>query len=167
MTTNQQITRLGFLFDASHKVFAECPSLSRFYMSEFQHTLDNYETKTAQAVDRISCPRCGQIYAPGFNSTVRLEAKKPTKKKKQKPNRLVYQCNACTFRHIVGGSQKNNIPTFQPTVPTVSTIPTIPTISTVPTITKIMPQVATSAKKKKNNALQAMLAKSKQKTGPS
>ncbi|KAL0079477.1 hypothetical protein F4703DRAFT_1945056 [Phycomyces blakesleeanus] len=115
MVNNQQSSKLGFLFDASHSVFGHCPSLSRFYMSEFQQNLCNYDAKPAQAVERIGCPRCGQIYSPGFNTTVRLEpfgTKKRKQIQKTKPkNRLVYECHACTFRFSMGRSIKAKIPT--------------------------------------------------------
>ncbi|KAL0079242.1 hypothetical protein J3Q64DRAFT_1761766 [Phycomyces blakesleeanus] len=168
MVNNQQSSKLGFLFDASHSVFGHCPSLSRFYMSEFQQNLCNYDAKPAQAVERIGCPRCGQIYSPGFNTTVRLEpfgTKKRKQIQKTKPkNRLVYECHACTFRFSMGRSIKAKIPTasLEPNqIKGSVTAQTPASNSNKKTLNNPIKK-----KTKGKSALQAMLAKSKENAGP-
>ncbi|KAI9272935.1 hypothetical protein BDA99DRAFT_556526 [Phascolomyces articulosus] len=63
-----QSSRMEFLFQASHVVFASCPELSRFYMSEFQQCLRQQDLVPAKSITRSCCPRCGQIYVPGLNT---------------------------------------------------------------------------------------------------
>ncbi|CAO3700583.1 unnamed protein product [Rhizopus stolonifer] len=64
----QQTNRLDFLFNASHTMFSSCPSLSRYYMNEFQETLGEYELKPTKQIERLACQSCGQISIAGLNT---------------------------------------------------------------------------------------------------
>ena len=113
-----QSSRMEFLFQASHTIFSSCPELSRFYMSEFQQCLRQQDLIPAKSITRSCCPRCGQIYVPGLNTSVRLESKKKKKNSSSKKNKnndstskrknqLIYQCNACTHKMKFQGSNLN------------------------------------------------------------
>ncbi|KAG2217012.1 hypothetical protein INT45_003085 [Circinella minor] len=108
-----QSSRMEFLFQASHTLFSSCPELSRFYMSEFQQCLRQQDLIPAKSITRSCCPRCGQIYVPGLNTTIKLESIKKKRKKNhsdkkenksKRKNQLIYQCNACTHKMTFQGS---------------------------------------------------------------
>lgn len=109
--TKQSADRAEFLYHASHLLFATCPELSRFYMSEFQQSLRQQETKAAKAIARQMCARCGQIFVPGLNASVVLKTTKRYRHGIQKSNRhrnqLVYKCNACQHEKRLQGSERD------------------------------------------------------------
>ncbi|KAG0169100.1 hypothetical protein DFQ28_002286 [Apophysomyces sp. BC1034] len=158
MATNQQTSRLDFLFRASHTVFANCPELSRFYMSEFQQTVRQHNVTPAKVIKRSACPSCGQVYAPGLNTSVTVETKR-------KRNQLVYRCKACTHTLRLKGSYKPTLP--KPAAATAKPGIAIPIVAipTTPTVKKNdVVQDKSKKKKPKKNSLQAMLAKRKEQT---
>ncbi|KAJ8658587.1 hypothetical protein O0I10_005627 [Lichtheimia ornata] len=109
--TKQSADRAEFLYHASHLLFATCPQLSRFYMSEFQQSLRQQETKAAKAIARQMCARCGQIFVSGLNASVVLKTTKRYRHGIQKSNRhrnqLVYKCNACQHEKWLQGSARD------------------------------------------------------------
>ncbi|KAI8062787.1 uncharacterized protein B0P05DRAFT_581151 [Gilbertella persicaria] len=141
LPSHQQTQRLDHLFTASYRMFTACPSLSRYYMNEFQNTLTEYELTSA--TERLSCSSCGQILVPGLNSQVRLISKK----RQHKPNKSLIRSMCFTCRHtkIYHGSYKKKIPTEE-----------------------TAPPVIEQGKKKKNkgkkNNLKALLSKPKPNT---
>ncbi|KAI7899398.1 uncharacterized protein BX663DRAFT_521613 [Cokeromyces recurvatus] len=70
--TYQQVQRLDFLFNAGHSMLSMCPSLSRYYMNEFQNTLTEYELTASKPIARLSCTSCGQILIPGLTSKTEI-----------------------------------------------------------------------------------------------
>ncbi|KAI7887336.1 Rpr2-domain-containing protein [Lichtheimia hyalospora FSU 10163] len=165
--TKQSADRSEFLYHASHLLFATCPGLSRFYMSEFQQTLRQQETKASKVIARQMCSRCGQIFVPGLNARVVLKTTRRYRhginKSNRHRNQLVYQCNACLHKKRLQGSERDI-----PKAPFVSDVVHAPTPSAPPVaaVTKQPPQqppVATGKKKKnKKNNLQALIANRKQ-----
>ncbi|KAI8141797.1 RNAse P Rpr2/Rpp21/SNM1 subunit domain-containing protein [Fennellomyces sp. T-0311] len=149
-----QSSRMEYLFQASHAVFAQCPELSRFYMSEFQQCMRQQDLIPAKSITRTCCPRCGQIYVPGLNTSVKLQ----TRRTKKKRNQLIYQCNACTHKMMFQGSSVAAIPKADLSKTTAVT---------PATMTTLLPSPIEKKKKKnkggKKNQLQAMLASRQQK----
>ncbi|KAI7850023.1 RNAse P Rpr2/Rpp21/SNM1 subunit domain-containing protein [Circinella umbellata] len=142
-----QSSRMDFLFQASHVLFSSCPELSRFYMSEFQQCLRQQDLIPAKSITKSCCPRCGQIYVPGLNTTVKLESIKKKKKnlgdkknknkddnKSKRKNQLIYQCNACTHKMTFPGSNPH-LPRAQ-LLKTKTMTATPVTIATTTTTTK-------------------------------
>ncbi|KAI8359931.1 hypothetical protein EDC96DRAFT_235300 [Choanephora cucurbitarum] len=125
MTTNtlqshQQTQRLDHLFTAGYSMFTSCPSLSRYYMSEFQNTLIEYDLTSA--TERLACSSCGQIMVPGLNQKTQLISKR----RKNKPNKSTLQitCLTCSRVKVYHGSHKKKLPRVlsdeqQPSVPVV------------------------------------------------
>ncbi|CAO3590477.1 unnamed protein product [Absidia cylindrospora] len=124
MATKPQSLRLDFLLQASNKVISQCPTLSQFYMQHYQETLRHNDLRAPRTVDRLSCPRCGQIYLAGYNTSVELASHSSirhdndstatttkNKKKKNQKNILVYTCHACHHQRKFNGSFKRYIPT--------------------------------------------------------
>ncbi|KAG1048701.1 hypothetical protein G6F43_008926 [Rhizopus delemar] len=162
----QQTSRLDFLFNASHVMFSQCPSLSRYYMNEFQQTLNEYELKPTKQIERLACQSCGEIAIPGLNTRVNIIQKSRREKKKMKKqtkNLVESTCLTCGRVKIFHGSFKNKIKT------TPSSVPTIPVTTShadkIPNTNKTTQTVKveeTNKKKKnkgKNNNLKALLAK--------
>ncbi|KAI7867006.1 hypothetical protein BDF14DRAFT_1882121 [Spinellus fusiger] len=185
MATHQQTARLDFLHKASLTLLVACPSLSRFYRSEFQQSLKNFEVTAAKSIDRQACPRCGQIYVPGLHTTVRLHSTKKKKTSTRNANQVRYQCHACHYTRLLEGTSKGQL------IPSARTGGTSRNLTPAGVTAKppappthphahpkksplIQPKVAVTtasaspipAKKKgKKNTLQALLAKSKQNNG--
>lgn len=109
--TKQSADRAEFLYHASHLLFATCPQLSRFYMSQFQQSLRQQETKASKAIARQMCSRCGQIFVPGLNASVVLKTTKRHRhgihKSNRHRNQLVYQCHACQHEKWLQGSERD------------------------------------------------------------
>ncbi|RCH80962.1 hypothetical protein CU097_002292 [Rhizopus azygosporus] len=108
----QQTGRLDFLSNASQLMFNVCPSLSRFYMSEFQQALIEYELKPTKQMERSACQSCGEIAIPGLNTTVRVIQKnrKERKKKHLKAKNLIETtCLTCFRVKLYHGSFKNKL----------------------------------------------------------
>jgi RNase P subunit RPR2 len=150
LQTHQQTTRLDFLFEAGYTMFTSCPSLSRYYMNEFQNTLTEYELTAAKPTARLSCSSCGQINVPGLTSQVDIY-----KKKKNKRNLVRAICLSCRHTSLYHGSYKQKL-AKQSCV--TSKAPVIPVAT--PTI---KPSDGPMSKKKKNkgkkNNLKALLNK--------
>lgn len=188
MASKAQSGRLDYLYEASHAVFATCPSLSRFYMSEFQQCLEQQGTAATKLIARSACPKCGQIYAPGLNCTVDLEPL-CKKRRRSKKNRLVYECGACHHKYYLQGSQpayvkstkmddedtRQSIPASSSAITTTTTTISKKTPSgspVAPIAAAYTPSPVSRAgaglqdnkkkKKPKKNSLQAMLANRKQ-----
>lgn len=131
MATKQQAGRLDFLLQACHSMVSENPTLARFYMANYQETLRLHNLSAPKAIDRLGCPRCGQVYLAGYNTSVELVptgsrsyAKKnknsstdssltlsSTPRSKDRKNTLIYTCHACQHRRPFNGSFKRHIPT--------------------------------------------------------
>ncbi|KAI8985434.1 RNAse P Rpr2/Rpp21/SNM1 subunit domain-containing protein [Pilobolus umbonatus] len=116
-----QRQRLEFLFNASFNMFSSCPSLSRYYMNEFQSTLTEYDLTTVKHVERLACKSCGQITVPGLSASVSVIAKynrylKKRDRMAKKTNRVQVQCLACHHSRLYHGSHKKKIPTSNPSV---------------------------------------------------
>ncbi|KAI9257648.1 hypothetical protein BY458DRAFT_535241 [Sporodiniella umbellata] len=108
----QQTSRLDFLFNAGQAMFAACPSLSRYYMSEFQDTMEGFELKATKPIEKLTCQSCGQIQIAGLNSQVRIVQKNRQERKKAKrrsSNRVETTCLVCQRVKIHYGSQKNKM----------------------------------------------------------
>lgn len=190
MASKAQSGRLDYLYQASHAVFATCPSLSRFYMSEFQQCLEQQGTAATKLIARSACPKCGQIYAPGLNCTVDLEPLCKKRRRSKKKNRLVYECGACHHKYYLQGSQpayvkstKMDDEDTRQSIPASSSAITTTTTTTIskktPSGSPVAPIAAAytpspvsragaglqdnkKKKKPKKNSLQAMLANRKQ-----
>lgn len=177
--TKQSADRAEFLYHASHLLFATCPELSRFYMSEFQQSLRQQETKAAKAIARQMCARCGQIFVPGLNASVVLKTTKRYHHGIQKSNRhrnqLVYKCNACQHEKRLQGSERDipkasllsddNTKTAAAPIVHASPAATTTTTSRQPQQQQQkQPAPPATGKKKKNkkNNLQALIASRKQ-----
>ncbi|KAG2210927.1 hypothetical protein INT47_000084 [Mucor saturninus] len=149
MQTAQQTNRLDFLFAAGFEMMSRVPALSRYYMSEFQHSLTEFELTTPKTVARLACPSCGQIRLPGLSTHVAIEGQK-RKKGKRPGNRIKTTCASCCHTSFYHGSYKHKLPTA-----------TAAAAAVVPTVTPVVIE-----KKKKNkgkkNSLKAMLNKSTQ-----
>lgn len=157
MAKPEDASRLDFLYKASHIIFAHSPELSRFYMSEFQDNVRLQDIPVAKAIVRRMCPRCGQIYAPGLNTTVFLERQKRRKKKR---NYLVYQCDACGLAVKRQGSYPNVPKASSNQLESSSSLPTV-----AEPVNNDNNQKKKKNKKKKNNKknnLLDMLASRKQ-----
>ncbi|KAI8096542.1 uncharacterized protein BX664DRAFT_324225 [Halteromyces radiatus] len=111
MATKQQSQRLDFLMQASHAMVSPCPTLARFYMHHYQDTLRQYGLKATKVMDRLSCPRCGQIYLAGDTTSVELVSSRPTQPavKRNRKNTLIYTCHACHYRRKFKGSFKRHL----------------------------------------------------------
>ncbi|KAL9541706.1 hypothetical protein MBANPS3_008968 [Mucor bainieri] len=150
LQTHQQTNRLDFLFEAGHTMFGSCPSLSRYYMNEFQNTLTEYELTAHKPIARLSCKSCGQINVPGLNHRVEIIHQQSRKQNKTKK-----------ILHLYHGSNKKKMPKLvmqqEPVI--AATEP----ITTTPTITSTSIPTGESLKKKKNkgkkNNLKALLNK--------
>ncbi|KAG2202263.1 hypothetical protein INT46_009989 [Mucor plumbeus] len=116
LQTHQQTNRLDFLFEAGHTMFSKCPSLSRYYMNEFQNTLTEYELTAHKPIARLSCKSCGQINIPGLNHHIEIVQKKTKKKanvvakKTQSKNLIKSTCLACGNTSLYHGSCKKKMP---------------------------------------------------------
>ncbi|GBC00318.1 hypothetical protein RclHR1_03810007 [Rhizophagus clarus] len=84
MTSQDASNRLQFLWDASHTFLSTVPSLSAFYMQQFNQFSAEKELKLSEAVKRKYCNYCGNIFLPGINSQVRIEKNKKRKRNKKK-----------------------------------------------------------------------------------
>lgn len=157
----QQTNRLDFLFNASHTMFSSCPSLSRYYMNEFQETLGEYELKPTKQIERLACQSCGQISIAGLNTQVRVIQKNRKQKKKEKRksrNLIEMTCLTCQRVKVYHGSHKNKI--LKKTTTTTAGM-----ITTMTTDVQRPAAVENNNKKKKNkskNNLKALLAKQQQ-----
>lgn len=146
----QHTNRLDFLSAAGFEMFSVVPSLSRYYMSEFQHTLNEFGLTAQKNIERLTCTSCGQISVPGLSSRVEIiqkKGKKVTKEKKRRKNKVQTTCLTCGKKTLYHGSYKNKLP--KPTSDKPFAIPETPVVET---------------KKKKNkgkkNNLKALLSKS-------
>ncbi|RUS15786.1 RNAse P Rpr2/Rpp21/SNM1 subunit domain-containing protein [Endogone sp. FLAS-F59071] len=74
--------RLTFLWSASHKVFAGCPSLSSYYMHHFQLLAGQKELSLADAVRKQFCSYCAALFVPGVNCTVEVEKRQRKKRRR-------------------------------------------------------------------------------------
>src|ERR1043165_2625631 len=81
MTSQDTSNRLQFLWNASHKLLSTVPSLSAFYMQQFNKFAGEKELNLAEAVKRKYCSYCGSIFLPGINSQIRIEKRKKRKRK--------------------------------------------------------------------------------------
>ncbi|KAG1124072.1 hypothetical protein G6F42_009959 [Rhizopus arrhizus] len=161
----QQTSRLDFLFNASHVMFSQCPSLSRYYMNEFQQTMNEYELKPTKQIERLACQSCGEIAIPGLNTRVNIIQKNRREKKKMKKqtkNLVESTCLTCGRVKIFHGSFKNKMKTKPSSVPTIPAIPSltdkIPN-KTTQTVVKVEEINKKKKNKGKNNNLKALLAK--------
>ena len=153
-----QSSRMEFLFQASHTLFSSCPELSRFYMGEFQQCLRQQDLIPAKSITRSCCPRCGQIYVPGLNTSVRLESKKKKKNNSSKKNKnndnntskrknqLIYQCNACAHKMKFQGSNLNIPKASLLETNKMTATTTINTPNTIATTTKNTKETITTSK---------------------
>lgn len=167
LQTHQQTNRLDFLFEAGHTMFSKCPSLSRYYMNEFQNTLTEYELTAYKPIARLSCKSCGQISIPGLNHHTEITRKKSKNKrngvakKTQSKNVIKSTCLTCGNTSLYHGSCKKKMPkVIMQQEPVVAETPIASTPPPPP------PPTATadsSLKKKKNkgkkNNLKALLSK--------
>ncbi|KAI9275021.1 RNAse P Rpr2/Rpp21/SNM1 subunit domain-containing protein [Helicostylum pulchrum] len=147
LQTLQQTNRLDFLFTAGFEMFSAVPSLSRYYMNEFQHTLNEFELTAQKNIERLACKSCGQISVPGLSSRVEIVQKKAEKKRKQRKNKIQTTCLTCSRITLYHGSYKKKLP--QP-------------LSDTPAVEPVAPIMDSKKKKnkgKKNN-LKALLSKS-------
>lgn len=145
----QQTGRLDFLSNASQLMFNVCPPLSRFYMSEFQQALIEYELKPTKQMERSACQSCGEIAIPGLNTTVRVIQKnrKERKKKHLKAKNLIETtCLTCFRVKLYHGSFKNKLQQKEEQA-----------------FVKQEPEVKKKKNKGKNNNLKALLAKQQEK----
>lgn len=140
--TAQQTSRLDFLFTAGFEMVSAVPSLSRYYMSEFQNSLTELELTAQKNIERLACKSCGQISIPGLSSRVEIKSKKRIEKRKRQ-NQIVTTCLTCCNTSLYHGSYKKKLPQ----------------------VTISVPVVVVDKKKKnkgKKNNLKAMLSKSTQ-----
>ncbi|KAI7890918.1 uncharacterized protein EV154DRAFT_509986 [Mucor mucedo] len=151
MQTAQQTNRLDFLFAAGFEMVSRVPALSRYYMSEFQHSLTEFELTTPKTVARLACPSCGQIRIPGLSTHVAVVERQKRKKGKRPGNRIKTTCARCCHTSFYHGSYKHKLPTAATATATAAAVPMTPVVI---------------EKKKKNkgkkNSLKAMLNKSTQ-----
>src|SRR6266498_2477545 len=84
MTSQDASNRLQFLWNASHTLLSTVPSLSAFYMRQFNQFAGEKELNLAEAVKRKYCSYCGSIFLPGLNSRIRIEKSKKRKRKGKK-----------------------------------------------------------------------------------
>ncbi|GAN10548.1 hypothetical protein MAM1_0368d10091 [Mucor ambiguus] len=166
LQTHQQTSRLDFLFEAGHTMFSQCPSLSRYYMNEFQNTLTEYELTAHKPIARLSCKSCGQINVPGLNHRIEIthhQSRKQNKTKKilQSKNTIKSTCLTCGNTSLYHGSNKKKMP--KPIMQQESVIAAAKPIITTSAITSISAPTGESLKKKKNkgkkNNLKALLSK--------
>ncbi|ORE07370.1 hypothetical protein BCV72DRAFT_109322 [Rhizopus microsporus var. microsporus] len=146
----QQTGRLDFLSNASQLMFNVCPSLSRFYMSEFQQALIEYELKPTKQMERSACQSCGEIAIPGLNTAVRVIQKNRKERKKKQlraKNLIETTCLTCSRVKLYHGSFKNKLHQKKEEIG----------------IVKQEPEVKKKKNKGKNNNLKALLAKQQQK----
>ncbi|KAG1135899.1 hypothetical protein G6F37_012464 [Rhizopus arrhizus] len=160
----QQTSRLDFLFNASNVMFSQCPSLSRYYMNEFQQTMNEYELKPTKQIERLACQSCGEIAIPGLNTRVNIIQKNRREKKKMKKqtkNLVESTCLTCGRVKIFHGSFKNKMkikPSSVPTTVITSLTDKIPN-KTTQTVVKVEETNKKKKNKGKNNNLKALLAK--------
>ncbi|KAK4519635.1 uncharacterized protein ATC70_009872 [Mucor velutinosus] len=166
LQTHQQTSRLDFLFEAGHTMLSQCPSLSRYYMNEFQNTLTEYELTAHKPIARLSCKSCGQINVPGLNHRIEIihqQSKKQNKTKKtiQSKNTIKSTCLTCGNTSLYHGSNKKKMPKLNMQQEPV--IATVKPITTTPATTSVGTPTAEPLKKKKNkgkkNNLKALLNK--------
>ncbi|RIA92481.1 RNAse P Rpr2/Rpp21/SNM1 subunit domain-containing protein [Glomus cerebriforme] len=100
MATQDTSTRLQFLWNASHTFLPTIPSLSAFYMQQFNQFSAEKELNLAEAVKRKYCSYCGSIFLPGLNSQVRIEKKKKRKRGNKKKNSTNKEGQAKVFKQI-------------------------------------------------------------------
>ncbi|KAI9203630.1 uncharacterized protein BJ171DRAFT_509129 [Polychytrium aggregatum] len=62
--------RLGFLWKASHQIFAKHPALSRYLASKFLDLSKRNGTPLSDTAKKSVCFRCGTYVVPGVNSKV-------------------------------------------------------------------------------------------------
>lgn len=154
-------------------MFGQCPSLSRYYMNEFQNTLTEYELTAHKPIARLSCKSCGQINVPGLNHRIEIihqQSRKQNKTKKiiQSKNTIKSTCLTCGNTSLYHGSNKKKMPKLimqqEPVIAAAK-----PIVAT-PSTTSTSPSTGESLKKKKNkgkkNNLKALLNK-QQKPGSS
>ncbi|KAI9485206.1 MAG: RNAse P Rpr2/Rpp21/SNM1 subunit domain-containing protein [Benjaminiella poitrasii] len=132
--THQQTQRLDFLFTASHAMFSACPSLSRYYMNEFQNTLTEYELTASKPIARLSCSSCGQILIPGLTSKTEITIKGKRRSNRQQKNRVRSTCLTCQRSKLYHGSFKQKIPKNESL--RTNTINTVPTTATATKVVK-------------------------------
>lgn len=176
LQTHQQTNRLDFLFEAGHTMFSKCPSLSRYYMNEFQNTLTEYELTAHKPIARLSCKSCGQINIPGHNHHIEIIRKKSKNKgnvvakKTQSKNLIKSTCLTCGNTSMYHGSCKKKMPKLimqKDAVIVETPIAFASNSSTLPPPHPPSPSTTTttdsSIKKKKNkgkkNNLKALLSK--------
>jgi RNase P subunit RPR2 len=152
LQTHQQTSRLDFLFEAGFSMFNACPSLSRYYMNEFQNTLTEYELTAAKPIARLSCRSCGQINVAGLTSQVDI-----TKKKKRNLVRTI--CLSCRHTDLYHGSYKKKLTKISCVT---SKVP-VSSIAAQPTIKMSDGPIDKKKKNKgKKNNLKALLTKQQQ-----
>ncbi|CAG8592548.1 6192_t:CDS:2 [Funneliformis mosseae] len=83
MTSRDASNRLQFLWNASHTLLSTVPSLSAFYMQQFNQFAGEKELNLAEAVKRKYCSYCGSIFLPGLNSQIRIEKNKRREKRRK------------------------------------------------------------------------------------
>ncbi|CAO0789338.1 unnamed protein product [Mucor circinelloides] len=165
LQSHQQTSRLDFLFEAGHTMLSECPSLSRYYMNEFQNTLTEYELTAHKPIARLSCKSCGQISIPGLNHRIEIIHKQSRKQNKTKkivqPNTIKSTCLTCGNTSLYHGSNKRKMPKLiMQQVPVIAAAkPIVPLAATA----SVSAPTGESLKKKKNkgkkNNLKALLNK--------
>ncbi|CAI2184085.1 7793_t:CDS:2 [Funneliformis geosporum] len=93
MTSRDASNRLQFLWNASHSLLSTVPSLSAFYMQQFNQFAGEKELNLAEAVKRKYCSYCGSIFLPGLNSQIRIEKNKRRDKKRKLVDDIVNNTN--------------------------------------------------------------------------
>jgi RNase P subunit RPR2 len=187
LQTLQQTSRLEFLFTAGFEMLTNVPSLSRYYMNEFQHSLNEFELTAVKNISRISCKSCGQIHIPGFNTKVEIKVKKTNRGKKSnkvmnkaktrtKQNVIQTTCLTCSNTNLYHGSYKKKIPKLVTSKSNIAPVISNTALSSSPSSVKKQPNSNSNTtptpiaakedgnKKKKNkgkkNNLKALLSKS-------
>ncbi|GET01877.1 RNAse P Rpr2/Rpp21/SNM1 subunit domain-containing protein [Rhizophagus clarus] len=131
MTSQDASNRLQFLWDASHTFLSTVPSLSAFYMQQFNQFSAEKELKLSEAVKRKYCNYCGNIFLPVgqpkesnlikqeknsqekkekrqviyiYSSSHNNDPKKQTHTKRRHKNHVSYVCNSCNRETRFSGS---------------------------------------------------------------
>lgn len=179
LQTLQQTSRLDFLFTAGFEMLTRVPTMSRYYMTEFQHCLNEYELTTVKNISRLACTSCGQISIPGLTSQVEIKPRRPNRGKKShkkvekkkttrnQQNVISITCKTCSNTNLYHGSYKKKIPkvTSQDNmIPVIENKNNSSTTASSTTTTTTATTTETTNKKKKNkgkkNNLKALLSKS-------
>lgn len=147
-------------------MLSQCPSLSRYYMNEFQNTLTEYELTAHKPIARLSCKSCGQINVPGLNHRVEIihqQSRKQNKTKKiiQSKNTIKSTCLTCGNTGLYHGSNKKKMPKLimqqEPVI--VAAKPIITTSATTSANAATIKSLKKKKNKGKKNNIKALLNK--------